>query len=395
MRDNKYTDYTDFLKDRKFIQWQLLPDDRLDEYWHAFIEKNPDLTAELSYAKEYLKTSVLNKPSMTENERLSLLKKIQSSTQVVRKKRKLRRYLQYASAACAVIAIIVGLLYFSREESSSFEHNKDLISGNQLNNENIQLITAEKTISYKENIDVAITTEGTVKVIQSGREESIETEAGFLNKLIVPYGKRSKIELADGSKVWLNSGSVVEFPSTFSKQSREIYLSGEMYIEVAPEKNRSFYVHTPDFLVKVYGTKFNVSTYTDTPSSVVLVEGSVALQASKKHPEQRLHPNELAIFDPQSNTFDKRLVDINSFISWKDGYLIFDKTPIPEVLKQIERYYNLSFNFGQDIQLQKRTCTGKIYLSDNLDNVMATIALLTSTKYTRTEHQIYITNENN
>jgi ferric-dicitrate binding protein FerR (iron transport regulator) len=86
-------------------------------------------------------------------------------------------------------------------------------------------------------------------------------------------------------------------------------------------------------------------------------------------------------------------VDISQFISWKDGYLSFDKTPITEVLQQIGRYYNLSFDFGNNMNLQKRTCTGKIYLSENMDNVMGTIALLSSTRYEKENNRIYITNE--
>ena len=66
-----------------------------------------------------------------------------------------------------------------------------------------------------------------------------------------------------------------------------------------------------------------------------------------------------------------------------------------DVLEKIERYYNLTFNFDRDVNLQNRTCSGKIYLSENLDNVMTTIALLTSTEYRKENNNIYITNENN
>ncbi|MDD3909670.1 MAG: DUF4974 domain-containing protein, partial [Proteiniphilum sp.] len=120
------------------------------------------------------------------------------------------------------------------------------------------------------------------------------------------------------------------------------------------------------------------------------VEGSVSLQLSEKE-ELFLIPNEQAVYS-ESNLFSKRAVDTEPFISWKDGYCTFDKTPMTDVLQQIGRYYNLSFNFENDVNLQKRTCTGKIYLSENLDNVMTTIALLTSTKYDKQENRIYITN---
>jgi ferric-dicitrate binding protein FerR (iron transport regulator) len=88
-------------------------------------------------------------------------------------------------------------------------------------------------------------------------------------------------------------------------------------------------------------------------------------------------------------------VDVNQFISWKNGYLELNKTSMTEVLKQIGRYYNLSFNFDKDVNLQKRTCSGKIYLSENLDNVMITIGLLSSTQFTKKDNQIYISNKLN
>jgi ferric-dicitrate binding protein FerR (iron transport regulator) len=160
---------------------------------------------------------------------------------------------------------------------------------------------------------------------------------------------------------------------------------------VATDKKKPFHVRTSDFSIKVYGTKFNVSTYADSPQSVVLVEGRVSLKPVNKK-GTFLSPGEQAVYS-DNGTFNTQKVDVNQFISWKNGYLSFDQAPMTEVLKQIGRYYNVSFNFDQDVNLQKRTCSGKIYLSDNLDNVMTTIALLSSTRYINQNGQIYILNE--
>jgi ferric-dicitrate binding protein FerR (iron transport regulator) len=123
----------------------------------------------------------------------------------------------------------------------------------------------------------------------------------------------------------------------------------------------------------------------------VLVEGSVSLQSTSQK-ELFITPNEKAVYSG-SGTFATQKVDVNQFISWKEGYLSFDKTPITEVLQQIGRYYNLSFDYEQDVNLQKRTCSGKIYLSENMDNVMSTIGLLSSTIYTRIDNQIFISHK--
>ena len=164
-----------------------------------------------------------------------------------------------------------------------------------------------------------------------------------------------------------------------------------MFIEVTPNNQKPFYVHTVDFGIRVYGTKFNISSYANTPKSVVLVEGRVSLQASDKK-ETFLTPNEQAIYT-NNGTFDTQKVDVAPFISWKEGYLEFDNTPIRDVLTQIERYYNLSFDYDKTVSLKGLTCTGKIVLSENTDDVMTTIALITSTKYQRKDNRIFITNE--
>lgn len=390
-----FTDFTDFLKDKQFIQWQLIPDNESDARWRQFISEHPHLEGELQKAIHYIKTTGLNKKTLTDSERQQLLDKIQTTIEANSKKLKIKRLVRYIAASCAAVALIVlGVnLYLNSNKTSTQLNSEEVIVGNLLNEKDIQLITERETMSFEKDVHVQIEKDGKAKIIQENEvDKTIETSHRQLNKLIVPFGKRTQLTLADGSNVWLNSGSVLEFPTQFSGDTREIRLeSGEMYIEVAPDKKKTFYVHTTDFNVRVYGTKFNVSAYTDTPQSVVLVEGSVALQTTLNK-EQQLSPNEQAVYF-EDGTFKTLKVDANQFISWRNGYLSFDKTPMTEVLKQIGRYYNLSFDFDSDVNLQKRTCTGKIYLSDNLDNVMTTLTLLTSTRFVKENNKIYITNE--
>lgn len=390
--DYTYTDYTDFLKNRQFLQWQLMPDEKLNSYWEEFFVQHPELQKELQQAISYLKKQGLNKSDLHKDEHIALLERIQKSIQQ-KKKIKQRRILWYASAVAAIGLLVIGIRLFSPALESITTPDIELITGELLNNQDIQLITSGGAISFQNDVELMLYEEGTAEIVQSNNETSkIKIAKDKLNSLIVPYGKRSTLTLADGSKVWLNSGSVLEFPAHFSGKKREIRLtSGEMYIEVAPDKEKPFHVQTANFNVKVYGTKFNILNYSGSPQSVILVEGSVSLQ-SKGHKELFIKPNEKAVYS-ESGLFDRQNVDVNQYISWKDGYLSFDKTPMTEVLKQIGRYYNLSFDFENDTDLQKRTCTGKIYLSDNLDNVMTTIGLLSSTSYQRTENIILITNK--
>ena len=106
--------------------------------------------------------------------------------------------------------------------------------------------------------------------------------------------------------------------------------------------------------------------------------------------KNKLTPNEQAIYSEESKAFEKQKVDASSFISWTKGYISFEDTPITEALKRIERYYNLSFKLYDDVSFRNLTCTGKIILSDNLDNVLTALTLISSTSYRREDNLIYI-----
>lgn len=383
--------YTDFLKNKKFIQWQLLPDDTLNEYWQDYINQYPESKRDIKKAINYLKTEGLNKIQFEEGERLLLLDKIQ--TTIRNRQYVQRRRLVWYSVASIALLVIGFTLFYTQWRNKSIATGKEFIVGELMNSEEIQLLTSDESISFQNDIDIKLTKNGKAEITQSNKKvQEIEIKQDKLNTLIIPYGKCSTLILADGSKVWLNSGSVLEFPAEFSGKSRGIFLaSGEMYIEVVPDKKRPFYVQTSNLNVKVYGTKFNISNYYGSSQSVVLVEGRVSLKVDG-HEELFIAPSEQVTYY-ETGAFDIQIVNTDRYISWKDGYLTLDKTPISEVLQQIGRYYNLSFDYEQDVNLKKRTCTGKIYLSDHLDNILETIGILSSTIYKRADNQIYFSNK--
>lgn len=386
--------YTDFLKEPDFVQWQLTSDEALESYWLEFIQKNPHLENEFSQAITSLKKEILNKNTLSKTEQSELLYKIEQTLQASKKQKQRKIIVQYVAASVAVALLLIGITFFLPKGNNINEiSNESLIVGELLNNEDIKFITNEKSMSFQNDVEVKLDKRGTVEITQKDKEAiNIEVDNAKINTLIVPYGKRSTITLADGTKVWLNSGSLLEFPSQFANNKREIKLkSGEIYLEVSPDKNKPFNVITSDLNVRVYGTKFNISNYNDAPHTVVLIEGSVSVQTNESK-EVILNPNELVKLS-ENGSFEKTKVDGNEYISWKDGYLTLNKTPMSEILNQISRYYNLSFDFEKDVNLKNKTCTGKIYLSENLDNVMTTLTLLSSTQYKRDKNSIYIINE--
>ena len=378
-----------YLNDEKFIEWILCPTDALANYWQEYLEDQPEEEKNLLKAKEVLKGGKISVYKLDESTKEKAIQKLKDSIDICIRKRKIRKL--YITLAGSAVAILLFLLLYQNLLNGSDCDEKEFYVGSILNSEDIQLFTGNLTTTFEDNIDITI---GDNQLIQVKKENSndmneFSVSQNSLNRLIVPYGKRSKILLPDGSRIWLNAGSTLIFPSTFGSQSREIKMEGEIFAEVAHDPKRPFIVTGGELSVKVYGTSFNLSTYEDTAPWVVLVEGNIGLKLGKGK-EMMLEPSEYAFYDKNGN-LNKSLVNVNNFVSWKNGYLTYQDTPIVDVLRQIERYYNLSFNLVDDhAPLQEITCCGKIILSDNLDNVLTALTLISNTRYHRENKSIYI-----
>ncbi len=390
INDNKNRGFIYILKDERFIEWKLSPTDETTEFWNKYLENNPHELENFRLAEQFFEKIDLSTYKISDDKKKRAINNLEAAVAKYRKRRILNTF-SFVAAACVVAFAFILIFY----QNNSVADQNEYIVGSELQSEDIQLIVDDNSKSFRNNIDIEITSSGEVQIKKSeNNDEKISIENATMNKLIVPYGKRSTVTLADGSKVWLNSGSVLEFPTRFIGKTREVFLkSGEIYIEVAPDAQKSFFVNTTEMSVKVYGTKFNVSAYDRSPQSVVLVEGSVALKTAQTE-EYFLQPNQLAKLKNDGG-FATQNADVNEFISWKNGYLLFDETPMTEVLNQIERYYNLSFNYDKDVSLKSLTCSGRIVLSEDLDMVMTTIALITSTQFKKENNKIYLSNNPN
>lgn len=391
--DYSYKKHDDLLKDEKYLLWRLSPTEQLDDYWNDLRKTYPSLNSEIELADNYLKKNIFKKRILKTEKKEAILREIRLSVEQrgVQKRRKIRAITQWVKYGVA--ASILALLGFFLYEITLSKPEEQIIV-NRLDTQNIQLITSGKTALFEENVNIKIDNQGVIKVQSDNQAENEEliVSKSVLNKLVVPYGKRSKITLADGTLVWLNSGSTLEFPSQFEENKREISLTGEMYIEVAKNKKAPFRVHTSDFNVNVLGTKFNVSAYEKQTQSVVLVEGSVSLKAKDANAGYPLKPNEIAFLE-NLDSFRKEETDASKHISWINGYIILNQTPVSDMLAYIERYYNLSFEFVNLHNTEDLTCNGKLFLSDNLDNVIKSVAIILDMKYRKENNKIYITNK--
>jgi transmembrane sensor len=217
-----------------------------------------------------------------------------------------------------------------------------------------------------------------------------ETKAVF-NQIVVPYGRRHSVTLCDGTVVQLNSGSKLVFPAKFPGSKREVFLKGEGYFEVHKDVSKLFIVHTDFINVKVLGTHFNISAYEDEKSATtVLVEGSVEVYNNNflNNNLCKIKPGEGCFYTDNASGFKIRNVDVNEYVSWKEGYLQIKDQKLGDITKKVEKYYNRKIAI-EDNELAQRIISGKLILHSQLEGTLDFLAKTTRSQYKLKEGGIY------
>ena len=158
-------------------------------------------------------------------------------------------------------------------------------------------------------------------------------------------GMVSQFALSDGTKVWLNSGSELQFPTHFSGKRRDVKLKGEAFFEVTKNKNMPFRVNAKDLNIEVLGTSFNVISYDDErQSEVILVEGKVKLTAQGDRVQKNfgtMEPGQRAIYNENQKSVVLQNVEVDKYVAWRDGNLMFRDDNMEEVAKRLSRWFNI------------------------------------------------------
>ena len=166
------------------------------------------------------------------------------------------------------------------------------------------------------------------------------------------YGVRTKITLSDGSEVWLNSGSTLSYPEHFTEDKRQVILSGEAFFKVKSDKDHRFDVQTSDGItVSAYGTEFNVQAYAEEPDiKATLAEGHIQIDQINHSTSQELIPGEQAVYSRHTQQMQVRKANLLVETAWKDGKLVFRRTPMEEIAKQLSRHFNVNIQLqGKEI----------------------------------------------
>jgi ferric-dicitrate binding protein FerR (iron transport regulator) len=208
-----------------------------------------------------------------------------------------------------------------------------------------------------------------------------QSEQFAYQEISTPYGAISHVSLPDGSSVWLNSGSQLKFPSIFRGNERHVFLSGEGYFTVHSDKQHPFIVETAKMSVRATGTRFNVEAYlSDTIVAVTLVEGIVGVNAKNKT-HTTLNPNQRIIFNSNSHTYSLTNTDVQQWILWKEGKLVFRDEPLDEVFKRLGRAFNV------DISIKDKFIAKQPYRAtfegESLDEILRLLKLTTPLRYER------------
>lgn len=190
-----------------------------------------------------------------------------------------------------------------------------------------------------------------------------------------PLGGTYQFLLSDGSRIWLNAGSSVTFPSNFKKQKRRVVeITGEAYFEVAKDKERPFVVKAGRQELEVLGTHFNINAYQDEPVlETTLLEGSVELYATGFHGQKseqnryRLKPNQRAVMG-RSRNIEVADVDPETIVAWKNGYFKFKEESIQSVMRKLSRWYTIDVTYASGLPQGK--FTGRISRDKSISQVL-------------------------
>ena len=194
----------------------------------------------------------------------------------------------------------------------------------------------------------------------------------------VPYGKRQKVVLPDGTKVILNAGSYMKYPRQFGKEGRYVHFKGEAYFDVAKNKDCPFIIQSQDYKIRVLGTTFNLNNYEDSEElQLTLCTGKVLMNFGEE--QLKLTPGEQLVLDKTNMHLEREHVNTQNYMLWMQNKLYFNRTPIQEVTRRLERVYNCTIRLDSSFVFNN-------FLSGTHDNrsleaVLESIRLATGIKY--------------
>ncbi|KAA5542978.1 FecR domain-containing protein [Adhaeribacter rhizoryzae] len=270
-------------------------------------------------------------------------------------------------AAAIMLAVLSSVLFFYQQ----FSHERAVAEKITLSSNKKDILPGENkaTLTLADGSKIALDDTGTGELARQPGASIIKKADGQIiynvtepavahqgkaelayNTIEIPKGSYYQINLPDGSRVWLNAGSSLRFPTRFTGAERAVALTGEAYFEVAKNKKIPFRVVSPKQTVEVLGTHFNVSAYADEPLlKTTLLEGSVRVLLPNETKGKLLEPGQQALVPAAGNSIAVQPVDVEAAIAWKNGYFMFVEEDLPSIMRKLERWYDIEVAYEGDL----------------------------------------------
>ena len=316
-------------------------------------------------------------------------------TPVISIKPNVRRMRWYRFAAAAVILVLLSAsayFYFS-------PHSPQRIAAVEPKQNDVAPPTNKAVLILADGTKIELDSTGSGTLAVQGNVQITKKSTGEINyagtatgvvtynTLNVPRGSRPmSLMLSDGSKVWINVGSSLTYPTAFTGNERKVKITGEAYFEVVHNEKMPFIVEKGDLIIKDLGTHFNVNTYEDEPSEkVTLLEGSVRItrnslsQLLKPGQQVRVNNNNIKVLND---------VDLDEVMAWKDGKFMFDKnTDIGTIMRQISRWYNVEIEYQGNID---QRFWGSISKNVNVSQVLKILEATGGVKFKVEGNKVFV-----
>lgn len=373
------SDIDHFLDNKDFCEWAKGNKPELGLFFNEYISKNPQ------YNKSFYDAIYVIQALNKDNIKVSLSHKTEL-WDIIRKKARqnkstfyiVKSAIRYAAVILFVISVGSALYMLTDEDQYEKQMSyfpKEISTETTLfldEKKEIEINAINSKITYQNNGSEVIVND-TAKYTQQPKEQHEEL---VYNQLTVPYGKKSKIILADSTTVWLNAGSRLIYPTKFAQKNRTVFLEGEGFFDVSKDETRPFFIHTSLMKVRVVGTSFVIKAYpeNDTEEAIVAT-GVVSVSYSNKliSTKEEIYPNQRAVAAKDKTDFDVSEIKIKDYTSWLDDMLIFNDEPMGLVLQKIARYYNLSIEWDSVVEIKK--LQGKLDLKQDYRKVLETVAI--------------------
>lgn len=386
MMEKNYTGYSfdDLLDDREFIAFVIRANKSSE--WDEFLEANKAAEETLLRAQEFILSFHVQEPFADASRKQEVWQNINAfRQQQVAGSRTVRLSLLRRVAAVLVFVLSTGgiLYYLLSRPGDSYQFSgqvQTIDSSNSVlvlsNGQEVDLGTEKARVAVLDD-------DNAVKINQDSVVRNVpvvESKTGKekLSEIITPFGRKTTVILEDKTLVFLNAGSRFAFPQKFRGKTREVFLDGEGFFVVKKDSLHPFIVHSNSVNVEVYGTRFNVSAYqSDDFAKVVLVRGSVAVWKDEGlfTSKEMMVPGQRATCRTKDHSLEIETdPDPKASYAWIDGYYPFSNENLEQILRKLERYYNVRFTYSNDLIKDILPVSGKLYLKDSLPEVMSVLS---------------------